>query len=216
MHARHRLRKPDQRLKLANCVPIAVGGGLTASKSRSLVRLPQTLVLFLEDDCGVLGEGRSESAAHLDVGLKLLSVVVGLEGFLLETVHAHNMLGDLVVFIVLFFVADNEKEVEAAHDRSCDLHVVVQRARAIVAAMNGICRSQDRSPCIKSSMDSRLRNGDSLLLHCLVDGRLVVRVHLVEFINAADSMVCQHQCSRFDAELSCFPVLANTSSQTGC
>ena len=56
-------------------------------------------------------------------------------------------------------------------------------------------------------MDASLGNGDGLLLHGLVDGHLVLHVHLVEFVDAADAVVGQHQGARLDAELASLWVL---------
>ena len=63
-------------------------------------------------------------------------------------------------------------------------------------------------------MDTSFGNRDGLLLHGLVDGDLVFDVHLVEFVDAADAMVCKHQGSCFDAELSCFGVSPDIGSQS--
>ena len=63
-------------------------------------------------------------------------------------------------------------------------------------------------------MDTGFGNRDSLLFHSLVNSDLILDVHLIELIDAADSMVSQHQCSCLDAELSCLWILEDTSSQT--
>lgn len=82
--------------------------------------------------------------------------------------------------------------------------------------MDGVCGSQDRRPRIESGMDSRLRNRNCLLLHSLVDSRLVFWVHFVELVDATNSVVSQHQGTSFDAKLSCLSVLAHTCRETGC
>ena len=63
-------------------------------------------------------------------------------------------------------------------------------------------------------MDASLGNGDGLLFHRLVDGHLIFDVHLVEFVNAADAVVCKHQGACLDAKLASFRILANTCRQT--
>ena len=63
-------------------------------------------------------------------------------------------------------------------------------------------------------MNTSLGNRDSLLLHGLVNSRLILDVHLVKLIDATDTMVCQHQSSCFNAELSSLSVLQDTGSQT--
>lgn len=64
-------------------------------------------------------------------------------------------------------------------------------------------------------MDARLGDRDCLLLHCLVDRGLVLDVHLIEFINAANAMISEHKRTRFDAELPSLGVLQHISRQTG-
>ncbi len=40
-----------------------------------------------------------------------------------------------------------------------------------------------------------------MLLHGFMDSHLILDVHLVKFINAADAIVCQHQSTCLNAEL---------------
>lgn len=47
-----------------------------------------------------------------------------------------------------------------------------------------------------------------------MDSYLILDVHLVEFIDAADTVVCEHQSTSFDTELSSFRVLQDTSGET--
>ena len=46
-------------------------------------------------------------------------------------------------------------------------------------------------------------DGDGLLLHGLVDGDLVVHLHLVELVDAAHPVVRQHQRAGLDHKLAC-------------
>ena len=57
------------------------------------------------------------------------------------------------------------------------------------------------------NLDACFGNGDGLLLHSLVNGHLVLGVHLVKLINAADTIVCQHESTRLNAELTSIAVL---------
>jgi hypothetical protein len=47
-----------------------------------------------------------------------------------------------------------------------------------------------------------------------MDSHLILGVHLVELVDAANSMVSQHQGSGFDAEVSCLRVSLHASRQT--
>ena len=68
-------------------------------------------------------------------------------------------------------------------------------------------------------MDTGLGERDGLLLHCLMDSHLILDVHFVELVNAADSVIGKHESSCFDAEVSSLRVLQHTGSKTsstGC
>jgi hypothetical protein len=52
-----------------------------------------------------------------------------------------------------------------------------------------------------SHLDAGLADADGLLLHGLVDGYLVRDVHLVKLIDAADTVVSQHQGTSLDRKL---------------
>ena len=65
-------------------------------------------------------------------------------------------------------------------------------------------------------MDAGFRNRDGLLLHSFVDGNLVLDIHLVKLIDAADAVIRKHQGTSFDAELTCLRILAHRGGQTCC
>ena len=64
-------------------------------------------------------------------------------------------------------------------------------------------------------MDTSLGYRDSLLLHGFVDGDLILDVHLVKLIDAANTVVGEHQCTRLDAKLARFRVLPHRGCQPG-
>ena len=45
---------------------------------------------------------------------------------------------------------------------------------------------------------------------------LILDIHLIKLINAANSMVCKHKSSCFNAELTRFRVSSHISSQSSC
>ncbi|KAH3703434.1 hypothetical protein DPMN_078470 [Dreissena polymorpha] len=62
--------------------------------------------------------------------------------------------------------------------------------------------------------DPSLGDGDGLLFHGLMDSHLVLGVHLVKLINAADAIVSQHEGASLDHKLMGLLILHNGSSQT--
>ena len=53
-----------------------------------------------------------------------------------------------------------------------------------------------------------------MLFHSLVDGDLILELHLVELVDAADSVVGKHQSSGLDTHIAVL-VSCDTGSQTG-
>lgn len=49
-----------------------------------------------------------------------------------------------------------------------------------------------------------------------MDGYLILDFHFVEFINAANAVVSEHECSGFNAKLTSLWVFSNAGSQTSC
>ena len=61
-----------------------------------------------------------------------------------------------------------------------------------------------------TNLDACFGNRDGLLLHGFMDCHLVLCIHLVKLINAANAVVCQHQCTSLYAKLTRVSVLHNT------
>ena len=73
-------------------------------------------------------------------------------------------------------------------------------------------------------LDAGLGDGNGLLLHGLVDGDLVLHIHLVKLVDAADAVVCQHQGAGLYAEIvrvgllrtACRPCQLTFEVSSGC
>ena len=100
--------------------------------------LSQLLVLLFEDKGRLTHELRSNSPAHLDVGLELGHGEFRLEGRILQSMHIDDMPSDVEVLLVLLFVVDDEEKVESRHDWRRDLNVVAKRLCAIISTSDRI------------------------------------------------------------------------------
>lgn len=69
-------------------------------------------------------------------------------------------------------------------------------------------------PCVQSGVDAGLGDGDGLLFHGFVDGGLVFGVHLVEFVDAADAVVGEHESAGLDAEFAAVGVFVDGGCET--
>jgi hypothetical protein len=107
----HGFRQSDERLQLPNC-------DLVGRFVLGLLSLSDHLVLFLEDLCGLPGELRVDCPAKLNVSLHLLHFEEWVASLIPQTMHVDDVLGDIVVFLVVFLVENYEEDVETGHDWS--------------------------------------------------------------------------------------------------
>jgi hypothetical protein len=91
---------------------------------------------------------------------------------------------------------------------------VHERLGLIVPTEDGIGSRQNTCPGIERRIDARLGNGYGLLLHSLMNGDLVLSIHLIKLIDTTDPVIGQHQGPCLNAHL---PILIprDRRSQTG-
>ena len=65
-------------------------------------------------------------------------------------------------------------------------------------------------------MNAGLRDRNGLLFHSLVNCDLIRDIHLVEFIDGANAVVCEHERPGFDREVPRLLVLDDCGGETGC
>ena len=127
--------------------------------------------------------------------------------------HVNDVPCNIEVVFITLLIDNYKEEIKSTHDRRRNVNIVVKRASPIVSAMNRVGSGQDRSTSIQGGMDTGLSDRDSLLLHGFVDGSLISWVHLIELIDAADTVVGEHKGTSLYAKLSCFSVSGDTCSQ---
>jgi hypothetical protein len=134
---------------------------------------------------------------------------------LLVHVHIDNVPRDVVVSDLVTLVEDDEKEVKAGHDRRCNVNIVLQCLGSVVATVPRIGGGENRSTRIECGLNTSLSDRDRLLLHGLVDRDLVLHIHLVKFVDTADTVIGKHQCPRLDTKLTRLGILDHRRRQTG-
>ena len=105
--------------------------------------------------------------------------------------EAQNVTNPVALLVML--ILDDEDHVETRQDRFRQLDVLAEGNRAVVAATNGIGSCNNGTARLKRSDNAGLGDGNGLLLHGFVDRGTVLVVHLVEFVNAADTAVTQDE-----------------------
>lgn len=128
--------------------------------------------------------------------------------------HVHDVLCDFKIFLIVFLVENDKEQIEARHNRGRNIDIVAKGLLSVVPSHVGVCCSQYGCPCIEGRMNSSLRNRDSLLLHSFVNSCLIFAVHLIELIDATDTVVSKHQRTSFNTVLTSLHVFANGGCQT--
>lgn len=129
--------------------------------------------------------------------------------------HVHDVLSNFKILFIVFLIENDEEQVEAGHNGWRNIDVVAEGLLSVVPAHVGVGSSQYGGPSVERRMNSSLSNRDSLLLHSFVNSCLIFGVHLVELVNATDTVVCKHQRTRFNTVLTGLHVFAHGSCQTG-
>jgi hypothetical protein len=68
--------------------------------------------------------------------------------------HLHDMIRNAEILVVVFFVYNNEEEIEARHNRWADVHVLLQRAPPIVPSEHRVGCSENTGASIEGGMNS--------------------------------------------------------------
>ena len=202
VEARQRLAEADERLELAHGDAVrggGPGGGVVAA---------QALVARHELALRRRREARLDGARVLDVALHLVHGVGRVERGGGALVHLEDVGRDGGVVGGVGLVDHHVQQVEAREDGGREGDVVLQRLGAVVPPRHRVGGRQDGRPRVERGLDARLGDGDGLLLHGLVDCDLVLDVHLVKLVDAADAVVRQHQRARLDAKLVALALLA--------
>jgi hypothetical protein len=96
--------------------------------------LSNSLIFFLENLGGLPGELWVDSPAELNISLHLFHLKIGIASFIFESVHVYDMSSDLIIFIIIFFIEDDEEDVKTRHDWSRNVDVESQRSVFVVSS----------------------------------------------------------------------------------
>merc|ERR1719151_582170 len=113
-------------------------------------------------------------------------------------------------------VPHNTEDVEPREDWLGEVDVLGESHAWVISSTDWVGRGNDGAPRLQLGHDARLRDGDSLLLHCLVDRRPVAVVHLVKLVDQTDSLVGEHQSSSLQRPLLGQLRLLHVGSEADC
>ena len=202
--------KTDHTLQLTHGNSVRV----LANASLSIIS-SDFLVLLHEDFLGSLGKFGAEGPGETDIPLKLFSAELGLDSLVTKLVNADDMLCQVTVDLLVALIENDEEKIETRHNRRGHVDVGTKSCLAVVTTSNGVGSSENTCSSVESGLDTSLGDGDSLLFHSFVNSNLIGDVHLVKLINGTNAVVCQHQSTSLNSELSCLLVLDNRCRETG-
>jgi hypothetical protein len=73
----------------------------------------------------------------------LLHLEIRVDSLILESMHVHDVSGDLVIFIVILFIKDDEEDVKTRHDRGRDVHVESEGSVLVVSTKLRVSSGQN-------------------------------------------------------------------------
>mmetsp|Transcript_9781 Transcript_9781/g.34429 ORF Transcript_9781/g.34429 Transcript_9781/m.34429 type:complete len:583 (-) Transcript_9781:609-2357(-) len=188
-------RESDQRLELADCDPIGRFG-----PAHDVV-LPQPAVAPDKFRVGLARDLRRALARGQDVRRQLAGRERRVEHALGTSVDVDDVRRDRAVGELVAIIDDDEKQIEAGHDGGGHVDVGLERLGLVVAAVLRVGGGQNCRPRVEVGVDTRLCDGNRLLLHGLVDGRPVLLVHLVKLVDAAEAVVCEDERAALERPL---------------
>ena len=220
VHARRRLRHPNERLDVSDGDAHAARVGLAAQLGVHLRDLP--LVHVVELRLGVLARVRDVLAEQRlvdHVGVLVAPRRLAREQHLsrprvVPLVRVHHKLREALILDGVDLVLDDADAVEAREDGLGELHILGEGDGGVVAALDGVGGGDHRAPRAQRRGDPSLGDRDGLLLHGLVDRGAVGVVHLVELVDQADALVGEHERAAFERPLARHRLLVHRRRQT--
>ena len=76
--------------------------------------------------------------SKFDVGLNLLHLEIWINSFVTKSMHVDDMVSDVVIFLVILLIKNNEENVESGHKWRSNVDVISERSGSIVATENGV------------------------------------------------------------------------------
>jgi len=106
-----------------------------------------------------------------------------------------DVLGQPLVVVPGRSVEDEEEDVEPREKSGGKVDVLDGGDLRVVSTVERVGSSEDGRSSVKGGGDSGFGDGDGLLFHDFVNGGSIRLVHLVELVDAADSVVRENESS---------------------
>eukprot|EP00406_Dinophysis_acuminata_P075906 CAMPEP_0179246324 /NCGR_PEP_ID=MMETSP0797-20121207/19037_1 /TAXON_ID=47934 /ORGANISM="Dinophysis acuminata, Strain DAEP01" /LENGTH=331 /DNA_ID=CAMNT_0020953913 /DNA_START=43 /DNA_END=1036 /DNA_ORIENTATION=- len=164
LHLREALRDPDDGLELTH------GDGdrgllLLHGRTDGDIVVLQDLARLRREPGGAVAPAVGDILPELPDVQRALALILDL-----ALVQARHVLREVVVAVGVTDILDEEQHVETREDGGLEVHLVGRVREVVVGAEPRVGRGEHAAPRVQHRGDPRLRDGDRLLLHGLVDG----------------------------------------------
>ena len=114
------------------------GNLVRSSAVVGLLSLSYDFIFFFQNSSRFLCELRSNGSAELNVSLNLFHSEFWIDSSFFESVHVDDMVSDVVIFLVVLFIKNNEEDIESGHKGRSNIDVISERSGSIVATEDRI------------------------------------------------------------------------------
>lgn len=199
------LGQTDHRFKLSDCDSVWI--------SVIFILAPDLNVIFPKQFSTFKCKLRFDLSCNCDILLKSFHIVSAVMTGLLVAMDVDDKLAEIVVWIRIALITHYKEQIETRHDGSWELDIILQRFGFVVATEDRVGCCQNRCPSVKCGIDSSFGDRNCLLFHSLMDCNLIFELHFVKLINAANTIISQHQSTCLDSYVSAL-ISSYTCSQT--
>lgn len=141
-----------------------------------------------------------ECPAIPDIPLQRLGTELWRNRGIPEPMDIDDMLSDVQIHRLIALIEHDKEQVESTHNRRTHGDIGSQAHLSVVPSADRVCSGQNGRSCVQRGLNTGLGDTDRLLFHGFVNRDLITDVHLVEFVNRADTIVCKHECTGFNGE----------------
>jgi len=132
--------------------------------------------------------------------------------FLMIHVEVENMRCNS--FINAFFsdILNDKDWIKSRQNWTLEINLFSGVLQVIVSSEKRICCGKNRGSWVENCSNTSLSDGDSLLLHCLMNSNSILWSHFIKLIDAYNTTVCKDHSSSFKLEITWSWILNNRSS----
>mmetsp|Transcript_25375 Transcript_25375/g.38978 ORF Transcript_25375/g.38978 Transcript_25375/m.38978 type:complete len:274 (+) Transcript_25375:950-1771(+) len=107
-------------------------------------------------------------------------------------VPTNHMSSNHSIRLRIHLIQYHKQQIETTQQRVGQSNILLNPTPTIILSINRVGSRQHRTPRIQTSMQPRLGNSHSLLLHSLMDSNTIILRHLIKLIHTHQPSIRQH------------------------